>query len=41
MKKLKTAFKYDEETVKLFRNFYQALKNAGVSNIIIKQNKTK
>ena len=32
----KTAFKYDEDTVKLFRKFYEALKKAGVSNIIIK-----
>jgi hypothetical protein len=34
--KAKEAFKYDEDTVKLFKKFYKALRKAGVSNIIIK-----
>jgi hypothetical protein len=34
--KAKETFKYDEETVQLFRKFYEALKKAGVSKVIIK-----
>lgn len=37
MKKAKTAFKYDEDTVQLFKKFYEALRKAGVTNIHIKK----
>ena len=38
----KQAFKYDEDTVKLFKKFYEALSKAGISKIIIKpENKEK
>ena len=38
----KQPFKYDEDTVKLFKKFYEALSKAGVSKIIIKsENKEK
>jgi hypothetical protein len=35
----KQAFKYDEDTVKLFKKFYETLSKAGVSKIIIKKDK--
>ena len=37
MKIKKQAFKYDQDTVELFKKFYEALSKAGVSKIIIKK----
>jgi hypothetical protein len=37
--KAKQTFMYDEDTVKLFRKFYEALQKAGVKNIVIKKEK--
>jgi hypothetical protein len=37
--KEKILFKYDEDTVQLFKKFYEALRKAGVTNIHIKKDK--